>query len=136
MRQAVRRPAPGLKRRFKAQGSGTLSERPTTDVVPKLAYGALDIERLKHAKLVKQSSRITHFSSGAPAYAVPVTVVPAGQSALSKPTATPKKPERQPAPEADDIFERAIQHATSHLEPAPKSRKKHRLHLGRKHARA
>lgn len=138
MRRAVKKPPASLKRHVKAQGhTGTLVEEPAAPVVPKLSFGSPDPKRLQHASHIKKSRLITHFnfSQGHPAYTVIVTVAKPS-AASAHPPATTALPKRQPAPDASDIFERAVQQATSHLEPAPKTPKKRRLHFARKHARA
>lgn len=134
MRKAVKKPSPALKRHVKAIGhTSSLVDQPDAPVVPKLSFGNPDPKRLQHASHIKQSRLISHFNfdQSQPTYTVPVTVV-----APSKPVFTPKAPKRRPAPDASDIFERAVQQATSHLEPAYKTHKKRRLHLAKKHARA
>lgn len=144
MRRSVKRPATNLRRHAKAQGHvDSPIDEPSVALAPKLSFGNPDPKRLQRANHVKKSQLIMHFNQGQPAYAVSVTVVqtsqPAPATAPSKPALVLKAPKRQPAPEASDIFERAVQQATSHLEPAPQKPRKHRLHLGRKqakHARA
>ncbi len=140
MRRAVRKPgATSPKSHIKAQGhTGALVEQPVTEVVPKLSFGAPDDKRLRRASHIKKSDLIRHFNPNQPAYQtgyrVSVTVNQPTATPTSKPA--PKTVPRQAAPDIDDIFERAIQNATSHLEPSPKKAKKRRLHLSRKHARA
>ncbi len=133
MRKAVKKPSPSLKRHVKAIGhTSSLVDQPDAPVVPKLSFGNPDPKRLQHASHIKKSRLISHFNfnQSQPAYAVPVTVV-----TPSKPVFTPKAPKRRLAPDASDIFERAVQQATSHLEPAYKTHKKRRLYLVRKHTK-
>lgn len=139
MRRAVHKPSTSLKRRVKAQSyTGALVDQPAAEVVPKLSFGAPDDKRLQRASHIKKSDLIKHFNPDLPAYQtsykVSVTVNQAAAAPTPKPAA--KTVPRQAAPDIDDIFERAIQNATSHLEPAPKKARKRRLHLSRKHARA
>ena len=140
MRRAVKRPADNLKRHVRAQGhTDSLIDQPLAEIAPKLSFGKPDTKRLQRATHVKKSQLITHFNPQQPTYAVSVTVVRTNQpgisAAMAKPAFTLKNYQRQPAPDAADIFDRAIQQATSHLEPAPKQPRRHRLHLGRKHAK-
>ncbi len=138
MRRAVKKPPASLKRHAKAQGhTGTFVEQPAAPVVPKLSFGNPDPKRLQHASHIKKSRLISHFnfSQGQSAYTVTVTVAKPSPAPVQA-TAPASLPKRQPAPDASDIFERAVQQATSHLEPAPKTHKKRRLHFVRKHARA
>ena len=142
MRRTVRKPGASSKHHIKAQGhTGTLAEQPAYEIVPKLSFGVPDDKRLHRASRVKKSDLISHFNPDQTAYQasykVSVTVNPV---AVAKSADTPKPAAkavpRQPAPDIDDIFERAIQNATSHLEPSPKKAKKRRLHMSRKHSRA
>ncbi len=133
MRTAVKKPTGSLKHRIKARShTGALVKQPAAAIVPKLSFGNLDSRRLQQASHIKKSQSITHFNRGDPAYAITVTVTTS--KAKPAPVFTPKAPKRQPS--TTDIFERAIQQATSHLEPAPKIHKKRRLHLARKHVHA
>ncbi len=141
MRRAVRRPSASLKRHVKAQSyTGALVEQPAVEIFHSPSFGAADDKRLQRANHIKKSDLIKHFNPNQVAYQTSYKVsVTVNQH---KPTTTPapkpatKAVPRQPAPDIDDIFERAIQNATSHLEPSPKKAKKRRLHLSRKHARA
>jgi len=140
MRKAVRKPSAGLKRRVRVQSHvSALVEQPTAEVVPKLSFGAPDAKRLRRASHIKKSQLVTHFNPRQPAYSSTRTVSVAVNRSAAKPAASKPRPKtvpRQPAPDIDDIFDRAIQNATSHLEPSPKKSKKRRLHLTRKHAKA
>jgi hypothetical protein len=139
MRRVVRRPAYSIKRRVKAQShTGALVDNPTVPVISSPLFSTSDDKRLRRAEHIKKSRLIMHFNPRQPAYQsgfkVPVTINRPAAPAASKPA--PKTVPRQPAPDIDAIFDHAIQNATSHLEPAPKKARKHRLHLSRKHARA
>ncbi|HET7059837.1 MAG TPA: hypothetical protein VFH99_00750 [Candidatus Saccharimonadales bacterium] len=142
MRKAVRKPSANLKRHTKAQShTGTLAKQPAAEVIPKLSFGTPNAGRLQRAVRVSKSKSITHFnfnrtSSSGSARVVPITVNRPGNQSHTPPKPTPKAVPAQSSPDIDAIFERAIQQATSHLEPAPKTHKKRRLHLTRKHARA
>lgn len=140
MRRVVKRPPASLKRHVKAQShTGALVENPVAPLIHSPLLGELDSKRLHRAERIKRSRLIMHFNPRQPDYQssfkVPVTVNhPAKQSSpLPK---QPKSVPRQQAPDIDEIFDRAIQNATSHLEPSPKKAKKRRLHLTRKHVRA
>jgi hypothetical protein len=132
MRQAVHKPGASLTRRIKVQShTGALTEQPSGKIVSKLSFGAANHRRLDQANRIKRSDLIMHFNPRQPGYSTErITVT------INPPAAKPKPVPRQPAPEIDDIFERAIQQATSHLEPAPKKARKHHFRLARKHARA
>lgn len=139
MRQAVHKPGTSLKRHTKAQSDlASTIEQPSVKVAPKLSFSVTSPKRLELAKRVKRSDLIMHFNPNQPDYStqrITVTVSqPAKQASAGQ--AKPKPVPRQEAPDIDDIFERAIQNATSHLEPAPKKTRKHRIHIGRKHVRA
>lgn len=137
MRQAVKRPSPSLKRRLKVQShTGALIEQPAIEIEPKLSFSAANNKRFEHASRIKKSSLIMHFNLNAQPTTDNQVKVTINRPAVAPKPRLPKDVPRQSAPDLDDIFERAIQHATSHLEPAPKTRKKHRLGLRRKHARA
>jgi hypothetical protein len=121
MRQAVHKPTPGTKRHIKAYGHiDPLMAQPAQPIEPKKSASRLDEQRLKHAAQVSKSRLVRRFSEGltlaAPAaladqtLARPVSLAPASRPATAA---------RQPRTTAD-LLERAIQHATSHEQPAPK----------------
>ncbi len=62
MRQSVKKPSLQSQRRLKAQGR--LGTEPLT-VVPKASVWQLDEIRVRHAKRIKRSHLISHFSAGA-----------------------------------------------------------------------
>lgn len=136
MRRAVHKPGASLKRHIKVQSDiSALVEQPSLRIVPKLSFNIANPKRLELANKIKRSESIKHFNFNQQSYAaykVNVTV----KKPAPQPAAIPKTVPRQAAPDLDDIFERAIQNATSHLEPAPQKAKKRRIHLGRKHVRA
>jgi hypothetical protein len=129
MRQAVKKPAAALKRHHKAQGhTDTLASRPLGKVVVKPSLNRLDEERLRHAKEIPRSRLISRF--------------PKLTSTAFSPSPPPvKKPEPQPATVASpapkkptttaELLDRAIEQATSHLEPPQPPKKSRRKHLKR-----
>lgn len=140
MRAAVAKPSPGAKRHIKVQARLNSSVTPSAAAIEtKLSVSALDDRRVQRADHVKRSRLIRHFNPNQPdgiSYGtfLPPVGAPTGKS---KPAFEFKQP--APAPPKTDMFERAIEHATSHLEPPHKAHKKRRVHLGRKpakHARA
>lgn len=136
MRQSVHKPGASLKRHTKVQSNlAALIEQPDIKIAPKLSFSVASPKRLELAKKIKRSDLIMHFNPNQPDYSTHRVTVTVNKPA-PQPAATPKPLPRQAAPDLDDIFERAIQNATSHLEPAPRKVKKHRFHVGRKHARA
>ena len=147
MRRAVKRPGSSLKRHIRVQvHTGTLIDQPMAAITPKLSVSGLDAARLKHAASIKRSSLIKHFSANGRTYSVSVSVEsPAEQTVHSVATAPSAPAGAPPAPlpkarkhtdATGDMFERAMQHATSHLEPPAKPAKKHRFSLHRRHKHA
>lgn len=128
MRHVVHRPAASLKRHTKVSSpTDILSRLPHFDVVPKHSISIIDQDRLKRAERIAKSKLISRFGSF---IAQPQsTIVSAAQPKLVQPTrvevASRPDIKRQPS---DDIFERALAHATSHTQPAVKPHKR----VGRK----
>ncbi|HVX47951.1 MAG TPA: hypothetical protein VHA05_01195 [Candidatus Saccharimonadales bacterium] len=136
MRRAVHKPGASLKRHVKVQSDvSALIEQPILKIAPKLSFNAANPKRLELASKIRRSESIKHFNPNQQPYA-PYKVNVTVHKPAPQPAAMPKAVPRQAAPDLDDIFERAIQNATSHLEQAPKKPKKRRLHLGRRHVRA
>lgn len=143
MRRTVRKPSASLKRHLRVQShTSVLAEQPLAEVYHPPSFGMADDKRLKRASHVQKSHLIAHFNPDQPDYQPDYKAsVAASRSGEKAETPARAKPEakavpRTAAPDIDDIFERAIQNATSHLEPAPSRPRKRRLRLPRKHARA
>lgn len=139
MRSAVKKPAPSLKRHTKAHShTDALVEKPAARLQPKPSAHRLDSERLKHAQHVRKSQLVSRFNDSKPLAApdpLQETITPATVPVTTIPT--PIEPKVvQPLHPTEKLLERALQNATSHLEPAPKKPKRPRFHLARKHARA
>ncbi len=124
MRQAVRKPTAGLKRRNKANGptDSLIEKRPLPTVKPKQSSKRLDTLRLQHARHIRKSRLVSRFSTGTtitPA-AAPVAA-PARRPAQAIPTRQLPKLTKRPKTTAD-LLEHALQQSTSHLEPPPAAR--------------
>lgn len=122
MRHAVKKPGPGLKRQHKAQGQlDALTPQPSSEILLNAAVGRLDEKRLHHAKQIPRSRLISHFPSltAAPRRSAepPISLPrrPANHGNGRQPTAP--QPQR-PAPTAE-LLNRAVERATSHLQPPP-----------------
>jgi hypothetical protein len=119
MRQAVRKPGPGLKRRFKAQGdTDSLARQALDSIVANASLRRLDIKRLQDAKKVAKSQFVSHFSptTAAVSYTPPTT--PPKPNVAAPAVHTLAGPAKRPKTTAD-LLERAVQQATSHREPPP-----------------
>jgi hypothetical protein len=130
MRHAVKKPQPGLKRHLKAQIPADVSAKPamvltSTDVVK------LDPKRLQHARQVKRSRLVSHFSATGP------SLTPRAHAAMPQPAphhqlaALHSTPKGRPTTTAQ-LLEHALQRATSHQQPPlkPKRRAKRRAAIG------
>jgi hypothetical protein len=122
MRQAVQKPGPGLKRRFKAQGdTDSLARQALDSIVANASLRRLDIKRLQDAKKVAKSQFVSHFSAttattAAASYMPPTT--PPKPGASTPAVHTLAGPAKRPKTTAD-LLERAVQQATSHQELPP-----------------
>lgn len=146
MRTAVKKPTFKMKTPIKTQAPTEMAAAPIATIVPKASAYRVEPRRVERAQSVARSQRIRRFAaSNATASNANVAVVaPITRSSqnVARPAiradsarsahhhqaphhTTPAKPAHQ------DMFEAAIAHASSHLEPAPKlSRRNHRwLHV-------
>lgn len=137
MRQAVKKPGSSLKRQHKAQGdTDALALRQLRKVIVKPSISRLDEQRLRHAEQIPKSSMISRFPSitsdafsSEPSPAKSAAAAPVAKANLAPGRDLPPRPV-QPAKKprtTADILERAIEQATSHLEPPP-PRQKYRRH--------
>jgi hypothetical protein len=140
MRTAVKKPAVKMKESIKTQAPTEMAAAPIATIVPKASAYRLEPRRAARALSVARSQNIRRF---APTAAHNVGVATAQQQPMVRTAARPNvarpgtHPARQTAnptakpTEHHDIFEAAIAHASSHLEPAPKvSRRRNRwLHV-------
>lgn len=125
MRQAVKKPAPSLKRQSRAQGHiGSPAKQPLSQLAIKKPVGQLDPERLRKAKQIPKSRLIGHFPPFAagdatrPAWpAKPVTVSRAAP--LPPPKPANHQPKQRHTKTTAELLDQAVQRATSHLEPPP-----------------
>jgi hypothetical protein len=105
MRHVVQKPGKSLKRRHAAQGpTDALVARPPLSVAPKHSISTVPAGRLARAEQVNQSSQISRFIKPQASPATPTTPTPA---AVVTHRAAPVQ---QPL----DVFEIAMQRATSH----------------------
>lgn len=127
MRQAVHKPAASFKGQVRAQNrTDVLVRPPSTTVQPKASIHQVDAKRLARAAGTPHSSLISRFGSvGTPAH---ITTAPA--KVQVRPAAAPvAAPVVLPAPASRpsaDIFEQALQRATSHEQPPVKPAKRQR----------
>jgi hypothetical protein len=125
VRSAVSKPAPSLKRQLKKQTpTEALVKAPSISLEPKKSFYPVDAKRQKRAEQIAKSklvsrfsepSAITHLPKHKPAahHATPLAHHEITQ--ISKPIAQPSL----------DIFEKAIENATSHMQPHhPKLRRR------------
>lgn len=125
MRSAVSKPAPSFKKQLKKQvPTDAVAKAPSVSIEPKKSFYPVDAERQKRADQIAKSKLISRF--GQPQA---ITQLPKTKPAVhhAKPVAKHEitqvsKPIAQPSL---DIFEQAIEHATSHMEPHhPKLRRR------------
>jgi len=141
MRQAVKKPQPAAKRRLKAQGhTDTLAKASLSTVTIKQSALQLDKKRLQHAKRIPRSQHISRFSwpvATSNHYVLMSTEswtdVPAATAAHAQPNRSqPADSPYNRSDATDEMLERALQRATSHLEPP--ATKHHRFRLRRQAA--
>lgn len=127
MRSAVKKPAPGLKRHLKVQSSTDAAlTAPSLTVAAKPSVHRVDVSRAQRAGRVPRSQAVQRFrKTELTNYSVPVTVRTTAQSpAALQPVQQLQPADPQPSQPTEDFLERAIQQATSHLEPAPMVKKR------------
>lgn len=141
MRKSVTKPEGSFKRQVKAHGSTDALMKTTATIAPKRSIGVLDQKRADHAKRVAKSAAVKRFHHSTGPSVIPVTVTkqtttahhqaaPSAPHAATKASSRPPHANHAPVHKAEttaDLLERALQQATSHLEPAPKLPKKGRL---------
>jgi hypothetical protein len=131
MRQAVKKPGPALKRHHKAQGhTDTLSARPLGEVLVKPSLHKVDEQRLRHAKQIPRSQLISRFPKLTPGSFSPSPAAVQKTEPQPRPAAVTAAPAKRPTTTAE-LLDRAIEQATSHLEPPVKPKKSRRKHLKR-----
>jgi hypothetical protein len=144
MRRAVAKPqTASLKRHVKVQSSMLATVQPAqlTKITPKISFYGVNEQRLVRAAQTAMSPKVSRFAREMTAIIAPPAVEQAFtaiEKAIVIPqTAAPKhiiyRPDISPArpnkTTTSDIFEQALQRATSHEQPAPmvRSSKKGRL---------
>jgi len=129
MRQAVKKPLPGLKRRVKAQGDvDSLVGLTGATVVVNPSVDRIDPKRLNRAKQVAQSQAISHFSAAVfdgRLATLASSVADSTLVAAHQPVGAAKAVSGKPRTTAE-LLERAVQTATSHQQPAVKPARRHR----------
>lgn len=124
MRRAVQRPVVPFKRHLKvAARTDLLSKIPRFDIVPKYSATAIDQARLKRAARIAKNKLISRFGNlelTTTPVVKAVTPVAAVQTKVAPVVDNTPSITRQPS---DDIFERALAHATSHTQPAYKHKR-------------
>lgn len=129
MRRTVHQPAHSMKPAIRVQTPAEVTVAPSSAIVPKVALSSVDPGRLKRATEIVKHHAIRRFQPQPLEFNTPV--------------ATPHHPviDVQPAPpqitahhqthtaKATDIFEKAIIHAKSHEQPAPKVHRRPRRRL-------
>jgi hypothetical protein len=124
MRRAVQRPVIPLKRHLKvAARTDLLSKIPRFDIVPKYSVTTIDQARLKRAARIARNKLISRFGNlelATTPVVKAVTPVAPGQTKVAPPVSDAPPITRQPS---NDIFERALAHATSHTQPAYKHKR-------------
>ncbi len=141
MRQAVKRPAPGLKRTLKTQTrTDILAKVPAQQLAPKMSIQQIDEKRLRRAEHVNKSQLISRFSM--PPVAVERHPAAVKQSAEVRQLISQHPADVKPvyaaspaavrdAQSSMDIFERALLRANSHKETAIDPKKLARTHKKR-----
>lgn len=142
MRQAVKRPAPSLSQRLKAQGPADLAAQQALErLAANDPWQRLEAKRLSQAKAVTKSQLVSHFTpidvaNKQVAFAAAAAPSP-GTARLSQqahtapvqPASNPKLPQT-----TAEFLEHALQQATSHEQLPPKlphkSRAKRRAGIG------
>jgi hypothetical protein len=127
MRQAVKKPGPSLKRRHKAQGHADAPTPQTlSKVIVKPSISRLDEQRLRHARQIPHSRLISRFppltNSVPPAHSPAKRETPVAQAPHSH--QAPKRPTTKKT--TADLLDRAVEQATSHLQPPEPSPRKAR----------
>ena len=118
MRHAVNRPADSLKRHTKLTvPTDSLMKLPYFDLVPKHSISTIDQARLKRAERIAKSKLVSRFGSFSFRSQPTISNQPKPSQLLRATPLAPPAVKRQPS---DDIFERALAHATSHTQPAVK----------------
>jgi len=127
MRQAVSRPAPSLKRKIKVSSPSERSH--AVAIMHPPANKELNNGRYRMLKQIKRSELISHFgpSINQPLktrHAEPVLKI---ETANNIPSLTPSYSMPSEDPTIDELFERAIAQASSHLAEPPKLKRSKKL---------
>lgn len=130
MRTTVAKPQPGLKRRTHPQSPADVrAAKPVLGVTPKWSIGQIDPRRIKRATTIPKSTLIQRFAPepsswfNTPAHEAAALKPPVSKPISAMDTVAPRR--------SMDIFQRAIETATSHEQPLVNQKK-----LARQQAKA
>lgn len=126
MRQSVKKPK-HAKRHLVANGhTDKLVQQPKLSVSTKASVDRLNKKRLEHAKQISKSEHISRFGdlSATSRQNKPVKYNPQATAKLKPVAPTGKKPQSN-----SDMLHYAVEHATSHKQPAPKKQLSHRQRM-------
>ncbi len=119
MRHAVHRPTMTLKRHTKVSArTDILARQPHFDVLPKLSISSIDQDRLKRAERIAKSKLVSRFGNYCDS--APVATHRQPPALVTRLAPAPPPTVKQPS---DEVFERALAHANSHLQPAVKHKR-------------
>ncbi len=130
MRTAVKKPNFKMKEAIKTQAPTEMRAAPIATIVPKASAYRVEPRRVARAGSVARSQHVRRFAASKPSvHEMSVAIATQTQqparaavrSDVSRPTAHHGAASLQPKQaHPQDIFEAAIAHASSHLEPTPK----------------
>lgn len=144
MRTVVKKPEPSLKRTTKVlTRTDILAKAPSTYIAPKVSLRTIDAEREKRAKRIAKHHLISRFHQVKPSASLAAALKaqsPSQPVVQAVPVPRVHTLQTAPAPvraknPADDVFQRALERATSHeqapvkITPTKKARKLPRLIL-------
>lgn len=119
MRSAVKKPTTKTSHSIKAHGhTDKLAKVPEHMIAHKPSAHAVDERRLSHAKRINKSQAVTRFSKTSTA----TSFVAPKQHKATAPHIAPPKPVVHHPKSTNDMLQQAIDHATSHRQPAIKKR--------------
>ena len=120
MRTAVKKPNTTTRHSINAHGStDKLTKVPEHVVAHKPSAHSVNERRLSHAKRVNKSGAVTRFSKSTTAN---TTFTAPKKHSVSQPHIAPPKPIVHHPKSTNDMLQQAIDHATSHREPALKKK--------------
>lgn len=144
-RHAVSKPVARSGSHFKAViRTDILATQPSVNVAPKLSALSIDKRRVARAKRVARSKLISRFGPmqiSQAALSAPATTInlalPAAPTVAHQPRAKSPAPLPPRGPKSMDIFQRALENATTHeLPPVPPKTRAHATRHKRRHSKA